>query len=215
MIFEKLSELKIVPVIVINDAEKAVPLARALCEGGLPCAEVTFRTAAAADAIRAISQAFPNMLVGAGTVLTTAQADEAAAAGAKFMVSPGLNPEVVRHCRSRDLAILPGVCTPTEIEAGLALGLDTLKFFPAEAVGGVKLLKALCAPYGKVRFVPTGGVSAVNLRDYLSIKNVIACGGSWMVAEDLIASGDFGKISALTREAVELATFSPREAARA
>lgn len=205
MIFEKLAELKIVPVIVIKDAANAVPLARALCEGGLPCAEVTFRTAAAADAIRAISQAFPDMLVGAGTVLSPAQADEAAAAGAKFMVSPGLNPETVRHCQSRGFAILPGVCSPTEIEAGLSLGLDTLKFFPAEAVGGVNLLKALCAPYGKVKFVPTGGVSPSNLKDYLAIKNVLACGGSWMVKDDLIAAGDFAQISALTREAVALA----------
>lgn len=203
-IFEKLSELKIVPVIVINDASKAVPLARALCEGGLPCAEVTFRTESAAGAIRAISQAFPDMLVGAGTVLSPAQVDEAAAAGAKFIVSPGLNPETVRHCQARELPILPGVCTPTEIEAGLSLGLDTLKFFPAESVGGVGLLKALCAPYGKVRFVPTGGVSPANLKEYLAIKNVLACGGSWMVKDDLIASGDFEKITALTREAVAL-----------
>ncbi|MCL2356591.1 MAG: bifunctional 4-hydroxy-2-oxoglutarate aldolase/2-dehydro-3-deoxy-phosphogluconate aldolase [Defluviitaleaceae bacterium] len=205
MIFEKLAELKIVPVIVINDAKNAVPLARALCEGGLPCAEVTLRTAAATDAIRAICKEFPEMLVGAGTVLSPAQADEAAAAGAKFMVSPGLNPETVRHCLSRNLPILPGVCTPTEIEAGLSLGLDTLKFFPAESVGGVGLLKALCAPYGKIKFVPTGGISPANLKNYLAVKNVLACGGSWMVKDDLIAAGDFAKIADLTREAVALA----------
>ncbi|MCL1842301.1 MAG: bifunctional 4-hydroxy-2-oxoglutarate aldolase/2-dehydro-3-deoxy-phosphogluconate aldolase [Defluviitaleaceae bacterium] len=204
-IFEKLAQLRIVPVIVINDVEKAVPLADALCRGGLPCAEVTFRTAQAADAIRAITKAFPDMLVGAGTVLTPSQADEALDAGAKFMVAPGLNPDVVRHCASRGVPMLPGVCTPSEIEIGLSLGLDILKFFPAEAAGGINMLKALAAPYRKVQFVPTGGLTPANVRDYLAIKSVLACGGSWMVKDDLIAAGNFAEITRLTQEAVALA----------
>lgn len=204
-IFENLAKMKIIPVIVINDAEKAVPLARALCEGGLPCAEVTFRTAAAADAIRAITKEFPEMLVGAGTILTPAQADEAVAAGAKFLVSPGLNPTTVKYCQEKGYQMLPGICTPSDIEKGLELGLETLKFFPAEQAGGVNMLKALCAPYNKVKFMPTGGLTPGNVKDYLAIKNVFCCGGSWMVKDDLINSGDFAKITDLTREAVNLA----------
>ncbi|MDR0272696.1 MAG: bifunctional 4-hydroxy-2-oxoglutarate aldolase/2-dehydro-3-deoxy-phosphogluconate aldolase [Clostridiales bacterium] len=204
-IFEKLQTLRIVPVIVIHDAAKAVPLAKALCDGGLPCAEVTFRTAAAADAIRAIAKEFPEMLVGAGTVLNAKQADEAIEAGAKFLVAPGLNPETVRHARSKGVPMLPGVCTPSEIELGLSLGLEVLKFFPAEQAGGTIMLKALSAPYVNMRFVPTGGLTPANVNDYLSIKSVVACGGSWMVKDELIASGDFAKITELTREAVALA----------
>ncbi|MCL1863965.1 MAG: bifunctional 4-hydroxy-2-oxoglutarate aldolase/2-dehydro-3-deoxy-phosphogluconate aldolase [Defluviitaleaceae bacterium] len=204
-IFESLAKMKIVPVIVINDVEKAVPLARALCEGGLPCAEVTFRTAAAADAIRAITKEFPDMLVGAGTVLTSAQVDEAIAAGAKFMVAPGLNPATVRHCNDRGVPMLPGICTPSEIEQGLSLGLEALKFFPAEAAGGANMLKALTAPYNKMKFMPTGGLTPSNIKDYLAIKSVFACGGSWMVKDELINNGDFAKITELTREAVQLA----------
>ncbi|MCL2224300.1 MAG: bifunctional 4-hydroxy-2-oxoglutarate aldolase/2-dehydro-3-deoxy-phosphogluconate aldolase [Defluviitaleaceae bacterium] len=204
-IFEKLSEMRIVPVIVIEDAAKAVPLAKALCEGGLPCAEVTFRTAAAADAISEMVRAFPQMLVGAGTILSPQQADEAAKAGAKFMVSPGLNPLTVRHCTEKGIPMLPGVCTPSEVEQGLSLGLDVLKFFPAEAAGGVNMLKALSGPYRNINFVPTGGIGAANLREYLALKNVIACGGSWMVSGELIESGDFAKITELTREAAALA----------
>ena len=204
-IFGRIESMRIVPVIVISDAEKAVPLARALCDGGLPCAEVTFRTAQAADSIRAITKALPDMLVGAGTVLTTAQVDEALDAGAKFMVAPGLNPETVRYCKSKGVPILPGVITPSEIESALSLGLDTLKFFPAEAAGGIKMLKSLSSPYGSVRFVPTGGITASNLASYLELKNVLACGGSWMVKDELIKNGDFKKITELTREAVRLA----------
>lgn len=204
-IYKSLAQMRIIPVIVINDIEKAVPLANALCEGGLPCAEITFRTAKAAEAICAITRAFPEMLVGAGTVLTHRQADVAIEAGAKFIVAPGLNPETVRHCQAKDVPILPGVCTPSEIELGLSLGLDTLKFFPAEAAGGVNMLKALSAPYSKVRFVPTGGLTPANLSNYLAIKSVLACGGSWMVKDELIAAGDFAKITELTREAVALA----------
>ncbi|MCL2839511.1 MAG: bifunctional 4-hydroxy-2-oxoglutarate aldolase/2-dehydro-3-deoxy-phosphogluconate aldolase [Defluviitaleaceae bacterium] len=204
-IFEKLAQMRIVPVIVINDVSKAVPLAKALCDGGLPCAEVTFRTAGAADAIRAMTEAFPEMLVGAGTILTPAQADEAIAAGAKFLVSPGLNPDVVRHVQSKGVPMLPGICTPSELEQGLALGLEMLKFFPAEAAGGVNMLKALSAPYGTMKFMPTGGLTPSNVNDYLSIKNVMACGGSWMVKDELIAAGDFAKITELTKEAMALA----------
>ena len=206
-VFERLASMRIVPVIVINDIAKAVTLAKALCDGGLPCAEVTFRTAQAADAIRAITKALPEMLVGAGTVLTPAQVDEAMDAGAKFMVAPGLNPETVRHCQAKGVPMLPGVITPSEIEQALSLGLDTLKFFPAEAAGGVNMLKSLSAPYGAVRFVPTGGLTPANLSQYLAIKSVMACGGSWMVKDDLITSGDFDKIIELTREAVKLAAI--------
>jgi 2-dehydro-3-deoxyphosphogluconate aldolase/(4S)-4-hydroxy-2-oxoglutarate aldolase len=204
MIFEKLSQMKIIPVITLQDTAKAVPLARALCEGGLPCAEVTFRTAAAAEGIKAMTDAFPDMLVGAGTVLTPEQADKAAAAGAKFIVAPGLNPVVVNYCEKKGLPVIPGVMTPSEIEQALALGLRFVKFFPAEAAGGVNMLRALSAPYGAVRFMPTGGVTAANLQNYLSLKNVFACGGSWMVKEDLLAAGDFGEITRLTREAVAI-----------
>jgi len=202
-IFEKLSEFRIVPVIVINDAAQAVPLAKALLEGGLPCAEVTFRTAAAADAIRAITRELPEMLVGAGTVLTCEQVDRAIDAGAKFLVAPGLNPETVKH--SRGVPFLPGAITPTEIEAALALGLEVVKFFPAEAAGGVKMLQALSAPYKNLKFVPTGGIGPANLHSYLGLKCVAACGGSWMVKDDLINSGNFAEITKLTKEAVELA----------
>jgi len=202
--FEQLAAVRLVPVIVINDVSKAVPLAKALCDGGLPCAEVTFRTPQAADAIRAIADELPDMLLGAGTVLTPAQVDKAIAAGAKYIVAPGLNPEVVKYCQSLNVPMLPGVCTPSEVEQGLALGLEALKFFPAEAAGGVNMLKSLAGPYGGVKFMPTGGITQKNLKDYLSIKSVFACGGSWMVKDDLIAAGDFAKITELTREAVNI-----------
>ena len=203
--FEQLAAVRLVPVIVINDVSKAVPLAKALYDGGLPCAEITFRTAQAADAIRAIADELPDMLLGAGTVLTTAQVDKALASGAKYIVAPGLNPEVVKYCQSKNVPMLPGVCTPSEVEQGLALGLSALKFFPAEAAGGVNMLKSLSGPYGGVKFMPTGGITQKNLNEYLSIKSVFACGGSWMVKDDLIAAGDFAQITRLTREAVDLA----------
>ncbi|MCL2287018.1 MAG: bifunctional 4-hydroxy-2-oxoglutarate aldolase/2-dehydro-3-deoxy-phosphogluconate aldolase [Firmicutes bacterium] len=202
--FEQLAAVRLVPVIVINDAAKAVPLAKALCDGGLPCAEVTFRTPQAADAIRAIADELPHMLLGAGTVLTTAQVDKAIEAGAKYIVAPGLNPEVVKYCQSKNVPMLPGVCTPSEVEQGLALGLEALKFFPAEAAGGVNMLKSLSGPYGGVKFMPTGGITQKNLKDYLSVKSVFACGGSWMVKDELIASGDFAQITELTREALNI-----------
>ena len=201
-IMKLISDIGIVPVIKLDDENNAVPLAKALCDGGIPAAEVTFRTSQAEGAIRRISAAVPGMLVGAGTVLTTEQVDRAVGAGAKFIVSPGLNPKVVSYCREKGIPVIPGCSNPSDIEAALELGLDTVKFFPAEAMGGVKVLKALSAPYGSVRFMPTGGISASNLNDYLSLKNVVACGGSWMVKPELIASGDFGTITALSREAV-------------
>lgn len=201
MIFEKLAQLKIVPVITIHDAARAVPLAQALCDGGLPCAEVTFRTPAAAEAIAAMTVAFPHMLVGAGTVLTPAQADQAKAAGALFTVAPGFNADVVCHCQAIGIPHLPGVMTPSEIEAALALGLTHLKFFPAQAAGGAGMLHALSAPYSAVKFMPTGGITPANLSDYLALGCVFACGGSWMVKDELINTDNFAEITRLTREA--------------
>jgi 2-dehydro-3-deoxyphosphogluconate aldolase/(4S)-4-hydroxy-2-oxoglutarate aldolase len=199
---KKLYEVGLIPVIKIEDAEKAVPLARALCEGGLPAAEITFRTAAAADAIRNIKKALPDMLLGAGTVLTTEQADAAIEAGASFIVAPGLNPEVVKHCQKKGIPMLPGCSSPTDVETALSLGLDTVKFFPAEAAGGLKMLKAMSAPYGKLSFMPTGGIDETNLLSYLQFNKIIACGGSFMVKDALISAGDFDTIRELTRKAV-------------
>ena len=201
-ILEELSLIGIVPVIIIDDAKDALPLAKALIDGGLPCAEVTFRTAAAKDAIKAISEAYPEMIVGAGTVLTPEQADIASESGAKFIVSPGLNPEVVKHGMSKGYPIVPGINNPTGIEQALSLGLDTVKFFPAENSGGIAMIKAMSAPYGAVKFMPTGGIGPANIKDYLAFNKIIACGGSWMVKADMIASGDFDGIRRLTEEAV-------------
>ncbi len=201
-VLDQISYIGIVPVIALDDAADAEPLAKALCSGGLPCAEVTFRTAAAEDSIRIMSEKFPDMLVGAGTVLTTEQADRAAAAGAKFIVSPGLNPKVVAHCIEKGIPVVPGCSNPSDIEQALEMGLTTVKFFPAEAAGGLPMIKAMSAPYTSVRFMPTGGINADNLNDYLSFGKIIACGGSWMVKKDLVAAGDFAKITALTKEAV-------------
>ena len=203
-IIEQFRKIGIIPVVVLDDAKDAEPLAKALCEGGLPCAEVTFRTAAAEEAIRRMSTAYPEMLVGAGTVLTTEQADRAIAAGAKFIVSPGLNPEVVKHCLEKGVPITPGVQTPTEIEMALSLGLKTVKFFPAEPAGGLKMIKAVAAPYVDVTFMPTGGVNASNVRDYLAYDRIVACGGSWMVKKDLVAKGDFETIRAMVAEAAAI-----------
>lgn len=194
----------IIPVVVLDSADDALPLAKALIKGGLPCAEVTFRTAAAEESIKVMSENFPEMLIGAGTVLTTEQVDRAVAAGASFIVSPGTNPKVVRYCLEKNIPIIPGVCTPTEVEAALELGLNTLKFFPAEAAGGLKMIKAMAAPYTAVRFMPTGGIDAKNVGEYLSYNRIIACGGSWMVKGDLIKAGRFDEIERLTREAAEL-----------
>ena len=201
-VLKKIEAIGIVPVVKIDRAEDAVPLARALINGGLPCAEVTFRTDAAADAIAAMSKAFPDMLVGAGTVLTPEQADAAWEAGAKFIVSPGLNPAVVKHCVEKGYPITPGVATPGEVEIALSFGLEVVKFFPAEAAGGLAMIKAMSAPYGKLKFMPTGGISAKNLNEYLAFPKILACGGSWMVTADLINDGKFDEIERLTREAV-------------
>lgn len=191
----------IVPVVVLNKADDAEPLAQALVKGGLPCAEVTFRTDAAEESIRRIAKKFPEMFVGAGTVLTTEQADRAVGAGAKFIVSPGLNPKVVEHCLKKGYPITPGIMTPTELEMALGFGLDVVKFFPAENAGGLKMIKAMSAPYTMMKFMPTGGINATNVRDYLACNKILACGGSWMVKGDLINAGDFIQIEKLTREA--------------
>ena len=199
---EKIKMFGIVPVVRIDDVEKAVPLAEALCRGGLPCAEITFRTAQAEESIRRIAAALPDMFVGAGTVLTPEQADKAKAAGAKFIVSPGLNPTVVQYCKNIGIPIFPGCSNPSDIEKALELGLTCVKFFPAEQAGGIAAVKAMAAPYGNISFLPTGGISAKNLNDYLSFECVVACGGSWMVSPELISAGDFAAIEELTRTAV-------------
>lgn len=194
----------IVPVVVLNKVADAQPLAEALIKGGLPCAEVTFRTDAAEESIRAISKKFPDMFVGAGTVLTTEQVDRAISAGAKFIVSPGLNPKVVEYCIKKGYPITPGIMTPTELEVALGLGLDVVKFFPAENAGGLKMIKAMSAPYTMMKFMPTGGINATNVRDYLACDKILACGGSWMVKGDLINSGNFAEIERLTKEAAQI-----------
>jgi 2-dehydro-3-deoxyphosphogluconate aldolase / (4S)-4-hydroxy-2-oxoglutarate aldolase len=201
-IFKRISELGIIPVVKIEDAKDAVPLAKALNEGGLPIAEITFRTAAAEDAIKAVHDEVPEVLLGAGTVLSVEQVKKAVGAGAEFIVAPGLNPEVVSYCIDNNIPITPGVSNPTDIEAALSLGLEVLKFFPAEAFGGLKTLKAMSAPYGMLKFIPTGGINAGNLNDYLAFDKVLACGGSWMVKADLISNGNFQEITDLTRNAV-------------
>ena len=201
-VLKKISCYGIVPVIKIDDAENAVPLAKALADGGLPVAEVTFRTAAAEEAIKKITTAIPNMLVGAGTVLTEEQVDRAVAAGASFIVSPGLNPKIVKYCVSKNIPITPGCTNPSDIEQAIEQGLEVVKFFPAEAAGGIKMIKAMAAPYVNMKFMPTGGIDAKNLNDYLSFNKIIACGGSWMVNETLINNKEFDKITVLTREAV-------------
>lgn len=199
-----LKEIGIVPVVVLDDAKDAAPLAEALIEGGLPCAEVTFRTAAAEEAIRIMSEKYPAMLIGAGTVLTIDQVNRAVKAGAKFIVSPGCNPQVVQYCQNIGVPITPGVQTPSEIEQALSLGLDVVKFFPAEPAGGLKMIKAIAAPYTALTFMPTGGINAQNIRDYLAYSRILACGGSWMVKGDLIKAGDFDRIKELTREAAAI-----------
>ena len=203
-VLEEIQKLGIVPVVVLEDVKDAEPLAKALCEGGLPCAEVTFRTAAAEESIRIMSERFPNMLIGAGTVLTTEQVDRAVAAGAKFIVSPGLNPRVVKYCVDKGIPMTPGCSTASDIEQALEFGLDVVKFFPAEPAGGLNMIKALAAPYVGVKFMPTGGINATNVKDYLKYNRILACGGSWMVKGDLIKAGNFAKITELTREAVNI-----------
>ena len=203
-VLEEIKKIGIVPVVVLDDAKDAEPLAKALCEGGLPCAEVTFRTEAAEESIRIISEKYPEMLVGAGTVLTTEQVDRAVAAGAKFIVSPGLNSEVVKYCLDKNIAITPGVVTPSEMEQAIELGLNIVKFFPAEPSGGLSMIKAVSAPYTMLKFMPTGGINPGNVKEYLKSDKIFACGGSWMVKGDLVDAGDFDKIKELTKEAADI-----------
>lgn len=201
-VLEQIQKIGIVPVVKIDTIEAAKPLAQALTEGGLPCAEVTFRTDAAEEAIRIMALEYPDMLIGAGTVLTTEQADRAVNAGAKFIVSPGLNPRVVSYCMDKGIPVTPGCANPSDIEQAIELGLEVVKFFPAEAAGGLNMIKAMSAPYVNIKFMPTGGITEKNLLSYLDFPKVIACGGSWMVNETLINNGEFDKIKELTKEAV-------------
>ena len=200
---DRLHQLRLLPVIALNRAEQAEPLGQTLLAAGLPAAEITFRTPVAAEAIRRLRAAFPELLIAAGTILTSAQVDTALAAGADFIVSPGLNPTTVRHCQQQGIPIIPGVNNPSQVEQALELGLSTLKFFPAEASGGLAMLKALAAVY-PVQFMPTGGISPANLEKYLAQPNVIACGGSWMVPGDLINQGDWATLGRLIADAVAL-----------
>jgi len=201
-ILEKIGKLGIVPVVKIEDAKDALSLGKALNAGDLPIAEVTFRTAAAEEAIKILTEKLPELSVGAGTVLSVEQVKKAVGAGAKFIVAPGFNPRVVDYCVENDILITPGVNSPTQIEMALERELKVLKFFPAEASGGLPLLKAMAAPYGGVSFIPTGGINKDNLNTYLSFSKIHACGGSWMVKSDLISSGNFGEITRLAKEAV-------------
>ncbi len=201
---QQLKKIGIIPVVVLNDVKDALPLAERLMKGGLPCAEVTFRTDAAEESIRRIAKEFPDMIVGAGTVLTTEQADRAIGAGSKFIVSPGFNPKVTEYVLKKGVPMTPGVCTPTEIEAAMSLGLDVLKFFPAEPSGGLGMIKAVCAAYVKLQIMPTGGINANNVRDYLKYDRIVACGGSWMVNGKLISEGKFDEIETLVREAANI-----------
>lgn len=201
---QKLAAIGIIPVIKIDDAEKAVPLARALRDGGLPAAEVTFRTEAAEESIRRIAAELPDVCVCAGTVLNVETAERAVKAGASAIISPGTNPAVVEWCQANHVPVIPGCATPTEVEACMRMGLDFVKLFPAEVVGGVAMLKALAGPYGNMQFMPTGGVGVKNVESYLALKNVVCCGGSWMVPGNLLDAEDYAGIEALAREAAAL-----------
>ncbi len=200
----QLKQIGIIPVVVLYDKLDAVPLAECLMEGGLPCAEVTFRTPVAEESIRLMAKTFPEMIIGAGTVLTTEQANRAIGAGAKFIVSPGFNPKVTEYVLKKGVPMTPGVCTPTEIEAAMQFDLDVLKFFPAEPSGGIKMIKALAAPYVNLQFMPTGGINTENVKDYLKFDRIVACGGSWMVNGGLIKDGKFEEIKKLVREAADI-----------
>lgn len=203
-VLKQIEKIGIVPVVVLNDAKDAEPLGKALCEGGLPCAEVTFRTDAAEESIRIMAEKFPEMLVGAGTVLTIEQVDRAVNAGAKFIVSPGLNPKVVAYCVEKGIPVTPGTANPSNVEQAIELGLDVVKFFPAEQAGGLAYIKAIAAPYTGMKFMPTGGINANNVKEYLACDKILACGGSWMVKGDLVKAGEFDKITELVREAADI-----------
>ena len=201
---QQFKKIGIIPVVVLNDVKDALPLGECLMKGGLPCAEVTFRTAAAEESIRQMAKAYPDMLVGAGTVLTTEQADRAIDAGAKFIVSPGFNPKVTEYVLKKGVPMCPGTCTPSEMEAAMELGLDVVKFFPAEPSGGLKMIKAVAAAYVNLNFMPTGGISAANVRDYLAYDRIVAAGGSWMVSGSLVKEGKFDEILKLVKEAADI-----------
>ena len=203
-VLEEISKIGIVPVIALDDVKDAELLAKALIEGEIPCAEVTFRTKAAEESIKIMSSKFPELLVGAGTVLTIEQADKAVAAGAKFIVSPGFNPKVVKHCIEKDIPVTPGCSSPSDVEQAIELGLEVVKFFPAEAAGGLNMIKSMAAPYVNMKFMPTGGINEKNVTSYLDFDKVIACGGSWMVNKDMVKAGDFESIKKLTKKAVEV-----------
>lgn len=204
-ILNQLEKCMIVPVVVLENAKDAKPLGEALCNGGLPCAEVTFRTEAAEESIRIMSESFPDMLVGAGTVLTTEQVDRAVNAGAKFIVSPGFDEEIVDYCLEKGITVLPGCTTPSEVAKAVKRGLEVVKFFPAEQAGGLPMIKAMAAPYTMVKFMPTGGINPENVKDYLAFNKIFACGGSWMVKNTLVENQEFDKICELSKEAVTIA----------
>ncbi len=202
-LLKKIQSIGIVPVIALNNVEDAAPLAQALCNGGLPVAEVTFRTACAHDAMIEMKKACPEIIIGAGTVLTKKQVDEAIDAKAEFIVSPGLNPEIVKYCLKKNILIIPGVSNASDIEVALSFGLDVVKFFPAEQLGGLKMINALSAPYNTLKFMPTGGINAENLNKYLANPKIVACGGTWMIDKKAIENKDFAKIEELTKIAVK------------
>lgn len=201
---QKFYEFGVVPVVVPERAEDAVPLAEVLTEGGIPCAEITFRTDAAEEFIRRIRKSCPEMTVGAGTVLTLEQVDRAEDAGAEFVISPGFDPEITEYCRKKKIPVFPGCITPTEVALALKQGLRTLKFFPAVQAGGAEMIRALSAPYGMVKFMPTGGINEQNLREYLECDAVLCCGASWMVHQNLIRRGEFAEVRARARKAAEI-----------
>ena len=203
-VLEQISKIGIVPVVKIDRAEDALPLAKALCAGGLPCAEVTFRTSAAAEAIRIMTTNFPDMCVGAGTVLNAEQVDAAVEAGAKFIVSPGLNPRTVKYCIEKNVPITPGTSSPSDIEQAIELGLDVVKFFPAEQSGGLAKIKAMAAPFPQFKVMPTGGISLKNLGEYISAPVIAACGGSYMVTADLINNQKWEEITDLCKKSREI-----------
>ena len=203
-ILQQIEKVKLVPVVKIEDPNDAVPLGRALMDGGLPVAEITFRTNAAEEAIIRLKKELPDLFIGAGTVLTVDQVARAKNAGASFIVTPGFNPKVVDCCIEHDMPIIPGINSPTQVEMALEKGIEVVKFFPAEISGGLKMIKALSGPYGSVQYIPTGGIGPSNLKEYLTFPKVLACGGSWMVKSDLITQGKFDEITRLTREAVEI-----------
>ncbi|MDR0401456.1 MAG: bifunctional 4-hydroxy-2-oxoglutarate aldolase/2-dehydro-3-deoxy-phosphogluconate aldolase [Endomicrobium sp.] len=201
-LLEEIRKIGIVPVVTLDNSDNALPLAVALNKGGIDCIEITFRTKAAKKSIMSISREFPKMLIGAGTVLTTQHVDEAIYAGAKFIVTPGLNPKIVKYCIEKNITIIPGCSSPTDIEIAIELGVNTVKIFPVENIGGLNMIKALSAPYTNMNFIPTGGINLKNINSYLSFKKVIACGGSWITNKELIDKNDFNSITKLSKEAI-------------